>query len=449
MKINLDPKSRLVAATKILSRLGVELNVKSVAREITRSRVRELEVLGAEEANAITDVLSSLEAFDDIVREQVREMRTAERYEVVRGNFKSILDDAERMVNQVSDDGKLSVFNKMQNRLMEWRRGSIQSRFSELRNVSEQVFADIDEQIKREMTVLEAYREFRTGLKEATLVGVELQQRAEKRRDEFAKKLEEAQNLVNKAKEEGQQTLVVGRYELDRDQAQREFEMEDRRYQSALDVSEQLNIAYGIAEAVMQKLQQTTEVKDAQQRKTATFYTANTGTLTALMAAFTSIKGLHEGTMTHQAMVDGTNDALSRLSNLGTKAQENALKVTYGATLDAQNLRKMYESVVSFEESQRAMITDLRAKSKKNDEEVRRVIEEGQRRMAEAVSKRHSANKSSAITLATEAVQDVVVEGKGLEIDVQEVSPLASLQQKRMEAEADASPASPTRGARM
>lgn len=428
MKVNLNPKSRLIAATKILSRLGVELNVKSVSSEITKARVQELEVLGAEEAQALAEVLGHLDAFDDVVREQVKEMRTAERYEIVRNNFKTILDDAERMVNQVNDDGKVSFTGKMQNRFMKWRRGSIQSRFQELRNVSEQVFADVNDQIQREVTILEAYREFRTGLKEATIVGQVLLERAEARKNEYAEVVKNAQQKIDDARANGAGLVEVGSLELARDAAQTDFDREDRRYQSAIDLSEQLTIAYGISEAVMEKLAQTTEIKDAQQRKTATFYTANRGTLTALTAAFTAIKGMHEQTQTHKALVDGTNDAIGRLANLGTKAQQNAMEATYGATLDAQNLKKLFESAVQFEETQRTMIESLREKSKKNDAEIRKVIEDGQRRLAEAVSKRRGT--TSGLSVASQEVH--VAEPVGIEL---EVAPVSKQALKAMQAE--------------
>ena len=388
MKINLNPKSRLVAATNILARIGVNLEVKSVSRDIARNRVKELEVVDAQSAQAILEVLSSLEGFDDVVREQVREMRTAERYEVVRKNFKTILDDADRMVKQVADDGKVTFVNRLQNRLMEWRRGTIQSRFQELRNVSEQVFADVNDQIQREVTILDAYKEFRGALKESTLVAQILLEKTTARKDEFAEKLVTAQKSIDDAKAQGMDFMRVGVLELNRDKAQSDFEVEDRRYQSAIDISEQLNIAFGIAEAVMQKLSQTTEIKEAQQRKTATFYTANNGTLTALMTAFTSMKGLHEATQMQNSMADGIRDALEKISETGTQVQQNALKATYGTTVDAKSLQKLFTSAVEFEEMQRKMIDELRATSRTNDEAVRKTIEEGQKRLADAVSGR-------------------------------------------------------------
>ena len=431
MKVNLNPKSRLVAATNILSRIGINLEVKSVSRDIARNRIKELEVVDAPAAQAIMDVLSSLEAFDDVVREQVSEMRTAERYEIVRKNFKTILDDADRMVKQVSDDGKVTLMNRVQNRVMEWRRGSIQSRFQELRNVSEQVFADVNDQIQREMTILEAYREFRGSLKESTLVAQILLEKTQVRKDEYTKKLEMAQKAVDDARAANMEFMQIGVLELNRDKAQSEFDVEDRRYQSAIDISEQLNIAFGIAEAVMQKLAQTTEIKDAQQRKTATFYTANNGTLTALMTAFTSMKGLHEATQMQNSMAEGIKDALEKISETGTQVHQNALKATYGTTVDAAALKKLFNSAVEFEELQRKMIEDLRVTSRQNDAEVRRTIEEGQKRLADAVSGR--GKKSEAARGVSVDVVDVSSESLGVDYEISSRSVQESVKEMRME----------------
>ena len=388
MKITINPKSRLINATKMLAAIGIDLNAKSVAREVTSNRVKELEVLGREEAQAILEVLASVDAFDDVVREQVKEMRVAERYELVRNNFKTILDDAETQVNQVTEDGKLSVWNKIQNRFVEFRRGTIQARFQELRNTCEQVFSDVGDQIKREMTILEAYAEFRVALKEGGMVAEGLRRKAEERKNNYAQALGDAQSKVDEAREAGADVLAVGHLELARDQARRDFEVEDRRFQTSLDMQEQLMIAYATAEAIMTKMAQTTQVKDAQHRKSTTFYTANSGTLTALTMAFTSIKGLHESTATQNAMQEGMNEALRRLPGLGTEVQTRALQAAYGSTVDVQALRALFESAAEWAAKESDMITDLRKTSSENNNQVKKVIEEGQRKMAEVLARR-------------------------------------------------------------
>lgn len=439
---NLNPNSRLAKATKILSNIGVHVQVKDVSRDHTRKLVKDLEVIDSEGAKVIDDIISSLEAFDDVVREQVSEMKTADRYEIVRKNFKSILDDAERMVHQVNDDGKVGMVDRIKNKVMTLRRGSIEGRFDELRNVSQKVFSDVDTQITREMIILEAYTEFRGALKEASNTALSLLEKAEVRKNEYADKLTNAQNAIEEARGNGMSAIDIGQFELARDGAKVDFDREDRRYQTAIDISEQLNIAYGVSEAVMTKLQQTTQVKDAQQRKTATFYTANSGTLTALMMAFKSIHGLHEATQMLNANVEGTRDALSRLGDIGTNVQENAIKATYGATVDAASLKKLYESAVKFEEMHRKSVESMREVSRKNDQEIRKVIEDGQKRLAE-VAKGGSV-KPAVINepVLSIAVARVSVEPAQEDIELEGISS-KSLEKKTMKAEAPSS--SPSR----
>ena len=406
----INPRSRLVSATKILSSIGIELKVESVAQKTVLSQIKELEILGREESLQLTEVFKSIDAFNDVASSQIKEMRAGDRYEVIRKNFESILEDSERMVRQVSDDGKMSFINKLQNKLTKWRRGSVEARFNELRNTAEQVFADAEDQIKRELTVLDAYREFRVGLKESTLVSRVLFERAEVRREEYLGKLQQAQHAVNQAKEEGLAPLELGVLELKRDEAQREFEIEDRRLQIATTISEQLLLSFGISEGVMTRYAQTTEVKEKVQQQSATFYTANNGVLTTLTATFKQLQGLHEQTQTINAMVKGTEDALKRLNSMGTTIQDRALQTAYTVNISPEVLRELYNKTVEFRQHQNQLIEEARRTSKINYDETVKVISEGQRALAESLVPRELLEKyTSGKDTSTESVLEISV----------------------------------------
>ena len=69
---------------------------------------------------AIARTLTQASVFNDIVREQVSEMRVGERYEKVTEAFNSIRNDAKRMVDQL-EDGKVDTFERINNVWGFWR----------------------------------------------------------------------------------------------------------------------------------------------------------------------------------------------------------------------------------------------------------------------------------------------------------------------------------------
>jgi hypothetical protein len=87
-------------------------------------------------------------------------MQVGERYEDIINAFNSIRDDAKKMVDQL-DDGKIDTLERMGNFWMKVTRGDIPSRFRKIRDTFYEVATDSKDQIERERTILEAYRDFR------------------------------------------------------------------------------------------------------------------------------------------------------------------------------------------------------------------------------------------------------------------------------------------------
>jgi hypothetical protein len=101
---------------------------------------------------AIARTLSQASVFNDIVREQVSEMRVGSRYQKITESFNSIRDDAKRMVGQV-EDGEVDTFERISNIWMKATRGDIASRFDKIKQVYLEVAADSREQIERERVI--------------------------------------------------------------------------------------------------------------------------------------------------------------------------------------------------------------------------------------------------------------------------------------------------------
>jgi DNA repair exonuclease SbcCD ATPase subunit len=176
---------------------------------------------------------------------------------------------------------------------------------------------------------------------------------------------------------------IIAKLELARDQRLRELQDEDKRYQVAKDLGENMSVSYNTTEVIMARLVQSNEVKERVYSQAVTFFGTNETVFTALNASFTSLQGLHESTRTMEAMKEGVSQSLETLADVGGKVQEDALRAGYGPTLKAESVKKLLDSVINFQERSRALISELRQLSSRNEEEIRNAVEAGKRRMVE------------------------------------------------------------------
>ncbi|MFP9136284.1 cell surface protein [Devosia sp. XGJD_8] len=323
--------------------------------------------------------LSQASAFNEVVREQIAAMKIGERYEDITKGFDSIRDDAKGMVDQLADN-KLDMLERASNVWMKVSRGDIATRFNKIRDIYLSVSADTKDQIDREHTILEAYRDFRGALKQAEVMALEVLHTAEQR-------LEAKKNTLNAAS-----TAVSGyagsvpadraRLEMDRDEKLREMQNEEKRYQIAKDLSDNLTISYNTSEVVMARLMQTTNAKERVYQQSISFFSTNETVLTALSASFTGMFGLHESTETLNAMKEGMSKSLETLSEIGDRVTEEAVRAGYGPTVRADAVKKLVDSVVNFQEKSRTIINEMRIASTKNSAEIRDAVEDGKRRLA-------------------------------------------------------------------
>lgn len=342
--------------------------------------IQKISDLDEEKAVAIARTLNHTTVFNEVVREQITAMKIGERYEKIINAFNSIRDDAQKMVNQL-DDGKIDTMERLSNFWMNITRGDIPSRFQDIKETYNEVSADSKDQIEREYTILEGYRDFRTALKEAQVMAYQVLKKAESQLEGAKARLQEASKALETNTSKDQE--VIAKLELARDQRLRELQDEDKRYQIAKDLAENLSVSYNTTEVIMARLHQSNEVKERVYSQAVTFFGTNETVFTALNASFTSMQGLHESVQTLEAMKEGINQSLETLADVGGKVQEDALRAGYGPTLKAQSVKKLLDSVINFQEKSRTMIAELRELSSRNEEEIRNAVESGKRRMVE------------------------------------------------------------------
>lgn len=324
--------------------------------------------------------LTQASAFNEVVRSQVAAMNVGERYEDITNGFNSIRDDAKGLVDQL-DDGKLDLMERVSNVWMKVSRGDIASRFDKIRNIYLDVSKETKNQVDREHTILEAYRDFRGALKQSEVMALELLDVATKKLDEKKVTLKAAGDALSAFTEGTPADRAM--LEMDRDEKLRDLQNEERRYQIAKDLSDNLTISYSTSEVVMARLMQTTQAKERVYQQAISFFSTNETVFTALSASFTGLFGLHESTETLNAMKEGMSKSLETLSEIGDRVGEAAVRAGYGPTIRADAVKKLVDSVVTFQEKSRVIINEMRDAATKNSAEIRDAVEDGKRRLAQ------------------------------------------------------------------
>jgi hypothetical protein len=339
--------------------------------------------LEPEKIQVIARTLGQASVFNEVVREQIAGMEIGERYNEITAGFNSIRDDAKRMVDQMSDS-KLDVLERATNVWMKIARGDIADRFDKVKGLYLDVTKDTKVQIDREQVILEAYRDYRGALKQAEVLALEVLTTA-------SSKLEKERVALNEASEKtanfaGKEPAERARLELARDEQLRRVQDEEKRYQIAKDLSDNLTISYNTSEVVMARLLQTTNAKERIYAQSVSFFSTNDSVLTALKASFTGMFGLHESTQTLNSMKEGVSKSLETLSEIGDKVQTEAVKAGYGPTIRADAVKKLVDSVVNFQENSQQIIQEMRTLATQNSAEIRDAVEDGKRRMAKLVA---------------------------------------------------------------
>jgi len=375
------PMQYLDKATGVLRDLGL-MPAKLEPAPIN-ALLEKISSLEPDKIQVIARTLGYASVFNEIVREQISGMEIGERYKTITSGFDSIRDDAKRMVDQLTDS-KLDLLERATNVWMKISRGDVADRFDKLRATYLDVTKDTKDQVEREHTILEAYRDYRGALKQAEVLALEVLKTATAKLEEARIALKTATDKV--AQFAGTEPAERARLELERDEMLRRMQDEEKRYQIAKDLSDNLTISYNTSEVVMARLAQTTSAKERIYAQSITFFSTNDTVLTALKASFTGLFGLHESTATLNAMKEGVSKSLETLSEIGDKVQEESLRAGYGPTIRADAVKKLVESVVGYQERAQSIIEEMRKAATQNSAEIRDSVEDGKRRIAKLVA---------------------------------------------------------------
>lgn len=335
--------------------------------------------LDADRVTSIARTLDQMSWFNEVVRGEVSGVTVGERYNGITAAFDSIRDDAKSLVDQYAD-GKISTMERLGNVWMKMTRGDIAARFDKIRKLYLEVAGETRNQVERETRILEAYRDFRGALKQSEVLALEVLKTAEGALDAAKTALKAAADKV--AAFTGEDPAERSRLELDRDEALRALQHEEKRYQIAKDLSDNITIGYNTSDVIMTRLVQTTNAKERIYAQSVSFFGTNETVLTALTATFTGMQGLHESTQTLEAMKKGVNQSLETLSEIGGKVQEAAVRAGYGPTVSAAAVKTLVDSIVAYQEKSQTIIAEMRKLATDNSREIREQVEDGKKRLA-------------------------------------------------------------------
>lgn len=343
---------------------------------------------------AIARTLDQASVFNDVVREQVSGITVGERYEGITKAFDSIRDDAKSLVDQYAD-GKISTMERLGNAWMKMTRGDIAARFGKIKDLYLDVQKETNLQIEKEHLILESYMDFRGAMKQSEVLALDVLKTAEGKLEEAKGRMTAASAAVSDYA--GTDPAERATLELARDEELRRLQAEEKRYQIAKDLSDNLTVGYNTSEVIMARLVQTTNAKERIYAQSVSFFGTNEVVLTALTATFTGMHGLHESTQTLEAMKKGVDQSLEVLADIGGKVQEAALKAGYGPTISAAAVKKLVDSVVNYQERSIGIIAEMRKLATQNSVEIRDAVEDGKKRLAHLVEQ----GAAAALTVQT------------------------------------------------
>ena len=224
--------------------------------------------LEPEKIQVIARTLGQASVFNEVVREQISGMEIGERYKAITEGFNSIRDDAKthgrsdrrqqarcsRARHQRLDED----FARRHRRPLRQGQGDLSRRH--------QGHQGPDRSRAHDPRGLPDYR---GALKQSEVLALEVLKAATAKLDSERAALKEASDKV--ANFAGSEPAERARLELARDEQLRRVQDEEKRYQIAKDLSDNLTISYNTSEVVMARLQQTTNAKERIYAQSITF----------------------------------------------------------------------------------------------------------------------------------------------------------------------------------
>ncbi|RJS94150.1 cell surface protein [Salinisphaera sp. Q1T1-3] len=363
----------LESATAKLAAVGVPTPSQEPAPVL--GLLERLEPIDPDRVLVIARTLQQAGHFNEVVRTHIRGHDLADRYNQIAEDFTSIREDVRTLVNQ-RQNGRLSLSQRLQQRWMKLRRGSIEARFQDIARTYRDVIGDSRAAIEREQAILAAYADFRGALKQSEVEAHALHEQTETQLAGARETLETRERALSEAEGDRQRAEA----ELARDQAMAGFEQARKNEQIAKDLAENLQISYATGETVMGRLSQSSDVKERVYEQSVAFFSTNESVFTALAATFVSLGGLHESTQTLERMKQGMNESIETLADVGDDVLTEGTRAGYGPGLRAESVAKLVDAIGDYQQRTFETTREMRQLATENANEVANLVEAGKAR---------------------------------------------------------------------
>ncbi|MES1939418.1 hypothetical protein T5B8_04211 [Salinisphaera sp. T5B8] len=360
------------AATK-LGAIGIQPPAAQSAPVL--GLLERLEPIDPERVLVIARTLQQAGYFNEVVRTHIRGQELADRYNRIAEGFTSIREDVRTLIDQ-RQDGRLSFKQRLQQRWMKLRRGSIEERFQDIARTYRDVVSDSRAALDREKAILAAYMDFRGALKQSEIEAHTLHEQTAARLEQARAELDTQEQALAAA--EGERARAEA--ELARDQAMAAFEQARKDEQIAKDLAENLKISYATGETVMGRLSQSSDVKERVYQQSVAFFSTNESVFTALAATFVSLGGLHESTQTLERMKQGMNESIETLADVGDDVLMEGTRAGYGPSLRAESVEKLVDAIADYQQRTYETTREMRQLASENADEIARLVEAGKAR---------------------------------------------------------------------
>lgn len=377
-------------AMAVLDNLGI------VPKEGSESKLATLlqDVIHVDEPKvlAIAKVLKYKSTFNELARNNIKDVRIADRFGDILRLSDSISEDMKTLLTQL-EDGVIDNKEKFQNAWMRLTRGTTAQRYDKIIRIFKNVSSDTENQLKREKATINGYIDISFALKDAATTSYEVL----KTQENNLKQVEEALKVAAKKVQDysGGDLAEKSRLEMARDEAQRALKEEDRIYQLIKNVAEDISNGYNEGEAVAAKLNQIYGMKEQVYSRSISYFEGREHVFTLESVTYTSMQGLHETTQTLEAMKKVDKKGIEDIVEVGKKLEDAALKAAYGPTIDPPAVKRIVDDIVRYQTESRQKIAQLRIESSKAAEEVTKIVEDGKQRSLNAVTHYQEQSKAT------------------------------------------------------
>ncbi|MFZ5955504.1 MAG: hypothetical protein ACOYT4_03690 [Nanoarchaeota archaeon] len=331
---------------------------------------------------AIAQVIQYIDQFDTYIINNTQQMHVDDRFNQITQHFQLIREDA-KMLREHQSDHHISLSEKIKEKAVEFKRGTIPDRMQKIKEIYSGVCKDTQAQINIVSNILEAYLDFRTAIKQSEGIACELKEFQKSKLEQAKENLKSAQNLLENYKEENQQKKIE--FEIARDNAIRTAKVEENKYNLLEQIAQHLGTAYQIEEVGIQKVEQTNSVKKQIYMKAVAFYETNKPVLSIMGLALTTEEGLFEATKTIEIMKEQMDSTLQDLAEFG-KVDVHSAQVAHESMYKPETIERLINAINQYEREIGNTVTEARKQAEQDFLRISQSVEAGKKERVKIIT---------------------------------------------------------------